>query len=393
MKKFVKLFMAVTILFFTVEVKAVELGDEIQIKSTASTVSIGGTEIKYYQEQDGSPIYYIFCLDSARPFIATNNPTNPDDFVIRYNKSLSNSSYKYLPIIVDENDGHSQSFGEIMDVDGTRVKNVLLYAYLNGFGTLSRTGTDSRTGLSFDEYYAVVQMATWHAAHGYEAGGKIDSRDGLNMRDDVISGWLEDSTNGSKRTALLNELISAENEKPYVVDLKSSGNEMNPTSDEKYYVSSDYEIDGPTSLTYTVTAEGDACVLYEDTCEQTQTVVPGKKFQLRVDYSKDPSATATVVSSEFDSYTVDLYQPNTTNPSVNFGDLDDSEIITLKSLQNTTVVTPIRDKFEKIISVSGEKKTPESPATGIYTGIGLFGLVAACGLYYSISKKNKLNRI
>ena len=194
MKKAIKFLLFVIALFVTVNVKALE--EKIRIDSNRTIVE--GISFKSVSGDSNS---YAFCIDRAKGF-------------------TSHYSYRILnENVINEIDKKTD---EKYQIYSSKIRNVIIKAYLDGLGTDSNV-----YGLSNDELYAVTQMAVWHAAHGTRQQGMYNGQ---------YDSWLDEKP---IRRQVYNTLVSVEDVNQIVgseFSLSSDDIKMNLSSDSKYYV-------------------------------------------------------------------------------------------------------------------------------------------------------------
>ena len=305
MKKAIKFLLFVIALFVTVNVKA--LDEDITIEASHNVLD--GISVK---EVKGVSNGIAFCLDRAKGF--------PEYL-----------SYKILTenVLTDIDKETNEKY----TVDGSKIRNVIIKAYIDGLGTDSNV-----YGLTNDEFYAVTQMAVWHAAHGTRQQG---------MYNNIYSSWLSEK---SARQKAYDTLIGVENVNQIIsnnIEFNSSDLKMHLSSDEKQFISDKISIKGSGNVSYTVNASEGTCVSYNGKCESSATVKSGEEFYLVTDNnSNSVSVSATVTSSLYlTGYEFSMYRPNDIDATVNDG------------IQRTAVFVPYYDSIKKQVTVEGKKET------------------------------------
>lgn len=287
MKRTIKLLLFIVTMFVVTNVKA--MNDSVVLIEDPSQSFFSGLTEFHFKKVQGNNSAYAFCLDSNLSFVSGST----------YNLASS-----------------------ISGINGNSIRNVVFKAYADGLGTEHNV-----YGLSNHDFYGVTQMAVWNAAHGSDVGG---------MRSSTYKNWLEAD---SARSQAYAALISAGNPviPKYDFSVNSSSQSMTVSSDKKYFVSEAFKINGSSNLIYTVKASDGACVLYGDSCKETQIVAANEDFKLRTNYVSDTevNVSATISSSSYlKSYDFALYTPNENAGSV----------------QNLSVFIPTFDKFTATVS-------------------------------------------
>ena len=307
MKRFLNLMVAVVAVFMvgftTVKADQINLvSGKVFFEGAKSPVN-GGKRDFHLKQVSGNNSAYAFCLDSQHIFYAG-----------LYN---SNSGLNY---------------------NSKRIENVILKAYLAGLGT-----DRNNYGISNDELYQITQMAVWYASHGNGADGMLPG--------DTYINWINENGKDYRKN-IYNYLIN-DNDVPSIpstsINVESTNSGLETDDEKNYFGSSLYKVVGPEDVTYTVEATGDACVLYNGTCEKTQTVGANKTFRLRTKYvaNKDVTVSATIKSSSYlTGYSFNLYQPTAKG-----------------NYQNAAVFIPKFDRFEKTISETGREDVKKRETT------------------------------
>ena len=304
MKRFLSLMVAVVAVFMvgftTVKADQINLvSGKVFFEGSKSPVN-GGKRDFHLKQVSGNSSAYAFCLDSQHIFYAGAYNSNPS---LNYNSK--------------------------------KIENVILKAYLAGLGTDRNV-----YGISNDELYMIAQMAVWNASHG-------TGQDGMLPGDTYIN-WINES---AQRKEIYNYLTNDGNVPSIntVINVESTSSGLEADDEKNYFGSSLYKVVGPENVTYTVEATGDACVLYNGTCEKTQTVGANKTFRLRTKYvaNKDVTVSATIKSSSYlTGYSFNLYQPTAKG-----------------NYQNAAVFIPKFDRFEKTISETGREDVKKRETT------------------------------
>ena len=298
------------------EIKLITVGDKF-FKGVET--SNGEKRDFNFKKLDGSS--YAFCLDSQKYF--NDNTGDKNNYATLDNYSSDASA---------------------------KIKNVILRAYLAGLGS-KNSGTDTVNDyvingksyrLSDREFYEITQMAVWHAAHGTNnTNGMID----------VYNDWINDN-DYKYRKEIYNYLIDSS--VPTIdstISLSSNSQKMmkKTTNDKVFFITEDsIQVNGPKDLTYTVTvneksSEG-ACILYNGSCNKTQVIKSGDKFDLRANYvvNQDVEVSVNVSAANYlKGYEFKIYK------AINMPDQEE--------YQNAAVFRPTFGNFNVTVSASGRE--------------------------------------